>query len=437
MRTVISQIDFDETPGSAAIVRLQGELNNLQTGSGTSAANIKSQWEHAGAAFEHRMFSMREAARALLGGITVGGLVLALKNLAEQVIRSSDRFKDLEVSAGNVEREFFALARNVFNVNEGVSETVTWMDRLAGVMRALQEVQEAHPAAAKASQGFISQVLFGLLDPAGIVADIQSVGKAVDVYLSKQVEAAKATPAQRLPEGDFLSAAGIILRKTPEFAERARRAMGDFTDTVREAVEVTDSLFVGMETGWADKGKVTVKDMTQEFRNFEENAIRPARNVEIAVTAAAEAFQFLGQALAQAIAQGGKGRDLFRGVLIGLSATMFAKAAEYVAYALAASTGVGAATLGGTPHQFLIAAAKFAAVGTIAAVAARASGGPSQGGVGGASARGASGVSNAPVRPSQSISFVFEGNVGSEEFFRKAVLQIQDALADGAGGGTF
>lgn len=112
-------------------------------------------------------------------------------------------------------------------------------------------------------------------------------------------------------------------------------------------------------------------------------------------------------------------------MLLSLSKMAYTYALWNLALAAYASTGIGAATTGGTPTQYLQAAALFFAVGAAAGLAAGAFGagqGASTGGGGGGGRAGAAASSQVAQPPAPTIvQYIFEGTVMTQnpaEFLR-------------------
>ena len=132
---------------------------------------------------------------------------------------------------------------------------------------------------------------------------------------------------------------------------------------------------------------------------------------QVAFSALAIGMQAAGAAAAQAFLEAGVStRDLFTQVLKDLSRAMIIKGFEYTAYAIAAATGIGSATLGGTPSQFGTAAGKFFAIGALAGAGARA-GGSASGAGAGEPLGGPFAAPTAATAPVQNITVIVEGSL--------------------------
>ena len=414
-RVVIAQLVIDETGVVRAIQQTKEQVDGLGKQTKTTAD-----------VFTARMFNMRSAAVAFLGVFTAAGVVYGLRNLAAEALKANTAFAPM---ASSWER-----------FSTSLKLSLSYMPGVTGALNAMG-------AAAAKPERTIAGIVGALnnLSPKAMTA-LLIIGRALDAAAPGSQTggaSAESRPWERLGFLDVPAKPGAK-RQTVE----AFRDMG-IVDEWERALALVDQANEMWATNPIYDFLIPDDDAMRRWEDSlsladEQSAAWERMGLAILASkksfdtmwdtdkfnALAGALQSVGFALSEMIATGGNARELFSGVLRSLSAAMFIKSAEYVAYAIAASTGIGAATLAGTPTQFLRAAAKFAAVGAIAGVAARASGG------GGGQAAGFSQstplAGSQPVAPQ--VTIILEGTL-SDARVRDITGGVLKSIQDGVSGG--
>lgn len=436
-KVTVAEITIDE----AGAVRALSNTQNALRQTATNVESLGARTSSAADVFEHRMFSMRHAAIALLGGFTLAGLIQDLKGLASQVVKSAESFGELEAAGATLNREFNAMAVETFNVNAGIQGTVTWMDRLSGVMRAVTVAQTSHPAAAAAvKDGFISAVLFGIPGASGIMRGIHDVGAAIDSLFAKQIAAATAGqnfigPPAPPGYGNFDYHPPAEKKPVP-FGESPLTGWKAYTDTADALKGVVVNLQAAIP-------------LAEDFNDTLKDAPVALSDVVLWLRQAGGAYQQLGEAAGFAFGAllAGQNIDLsgfIRAVLTSIAQQASVKAIFEIAEGLAASARYAASYFtdvaqGAAAKLHYTAAAKYFGVAAAAGVGARAFGG----GGGGGGGSGGGGIARAapPERQGQIINNYFEGSligVGRtmDQFADAMLPAMQRSLARGTVGGS-
>lgn len=503
-KLVLAQLVIDESGVVTGLANIGTALKN--TGNESDRVSQKvSHTGGIFAQLEHRMFSLRHIAGVVLGGFTVAGALHELKALIGAVFESDLHFAALKASAGGFHETLVKMLGSIFGTSSVVllltdslqhlTALFDFMSKLElppiikgllvgfvpliGIFKAAGIVLESfntivetllpgESAAARGAADLREAFTFsGLTLPKDAAKNIYEAGRAITI-LREQYQAGALTAAQfstatenvigiLLKQGS-VTAALQIATNALMMGQAAGGAQAE--GAIFRLIDVYEKLRAKMIAAGASAQQVfqfdaaanSILRVKTELEGLGisqagyNDALRTTDQhlvgQKIAYTAIGVGLKTVGAGLANLIIQGGKGKDMFAGILKSIAQSMFVMAAEYVAYGIAASTVIGAATLGGTPAQFFKAAALFAGVGTLAALGAKAVGGAGQQAAGGAGGGGGGGeLGLAPTAPARAVpnnlTIIIQGNViGQEQYVRQLVVDVQQALSRGAGGGS-
>lgn len=418
-----------------------------------AVGSLEKQTATSADAITKRFFSMHQAAAAFLGAFTVGGGILAFKSFVGDIFEAQENFKTFSTSLSNAKQSVFQLAGEVLGFNVALKDTSTILDNI-------RQVSEKAKTGSAGWLGILGSALWGTTS----LGKLESLLHTTAAVLDKANPPGEATgynfgPNDARTYGPQLPKGRYAAEGSPYAPLATKIALPpNLADPIRDfGIAVDQSLIKARELGdyiggredglpsMAEAfGEIWVEDVTGKVQA----SISVFEDMRQQLTAVNFVFDLLNQGISTFAsiltnAFSGAGANFRQGmseILKSVSQMAFVYALWNVALGIMASTGYGAAALQGTPHQFFMAAAKFAAVGAAAGLAARAGGHAGSEGAGGGSAAGASatGAASAPASgPSYSWSFNIEGNVLSQEsFVRDLMLWSKRALADGAAGGA-
>jgi hypothetical protein len=442
-RVVIAQIALDDTPVVAATQRVQQQIGFMESGTRAVVA---------------QMFSLRRAATALLGGFTLAGIILQLGNLAKQLITNTALFKEMKEVAEDLWREFALgeTAIDQFMRKQQSAFKDAGLDSTLGSIEKLQLIVGAYQRTVAAIDAINKQSIKTLADAGKLIAlrsDLaETQARLMEAFRKFATAAQQQTPFEdfRLDQFTDLFEAAFGVRlptaitATVKPLEMAVRLMEELNEEARQLpLHIQEWEFPfgarGFEPpggGLSDPGEDLPGIGDFYGSDFQKSllGIQATMNeTTLAANAMAIGFEHAAGAIAAAFAGiSGSLRQALHQMFLTLSQMAFVYALWETAMGIAVSAGGISAAVFGDARQHFRAAATFAAVGAAAGLAARAFGGGEAVG----------GGAPAPAAPNQTsrvqnITVIFEGNVASDEWMRGAVIDIQKALADGAGGGGF
>lgn len=452
-REVIASLDLDEKPAVDASARMRQSFTVLEGGAARAAGTIEHEFNRAGPAFIHHMFSMRAAATAFLGGFSLAGIISQIASLMKGIIEADPAFENLTKSAALLKGELLGIGESRGVVSAALQEITTWMDRVSASIETIKGLGLGLPDVGGENIGLVGRLLFGT-GTAWVNVTLEQVGKLLDrLQAMSSIRANRAVGGaslleewqKNLKEADLESA---MLEKGPNvgtlergFGLTLQGQIVDLTDwskairgagTDMRGFEMTyDQLQTSLKeglSGWNDKPiKEWSKAAGEGFDTVVKKIQFSAGDTQVAVEAMANAMT---ASLSQ-WAQGGSfviGK-FFSQMLVGVGQSLLAYGALAIIKAWVEDRPEGYAAGWGA-----------IAAGVAALAAARLVGGGAQAGSTGSS-RGAAGSGAGGGQggggQTQTINVIFEGdNIGTEDFYRRVVLGIQRAVRDGAGGGN-
>lgn len=301
-REVIADIDFDNT-GSVRLRGLEGDLGGLQ-----------SQTEKTANVFTHRMFNMRTAAMAFLGGFTVAGAILVFKGFVEDVAQGNKHFKELAASG----KVFYETILGIVKDSPILSALFENIGKFIIIAASQLKVMATH------WKEFFT----------GALGD-KEFSRMVDEQIQKLIKRRNELMAPVKPQ--FLTVMTASWAEFNDAGKDAWKTWTNFRDLMNE------------------NSKIIVEDLAPIIDHLD--------LLQEKLALVQEVGSAVGQALAQAFLEGGESlREALAKVLKQVAMSLFIKAGEYFALGLAALTPWGAATLGPAPMYFKAAGA-FAAAG--------------------------------------------------------------------------
>lgn len=425
-RVVLATLDFDERGALRGVKAVEQSIGSLQRQTDTTAG-----------AFTQRMFSMRSAAQAFLGGFTLAGAIVGLKNFTTEIAKTDTAFLQFSESVKTANRavqDFFRpfVHEALLMAANGINAIGSAFGQFFATFKSGYDALGAKGKAAfwtltallggKTGSGFAKSML-------GMGGDTRAEAPG-DLYgpfgpgygpqrpdTRYDLEGRPFAPAaQRIDEGVNIKEFGYI--------DELRRKIDELTGSKLHLDEALAAMPEGLKdyiTTGAEEATPALRDLTAEFE---------------AATAGAQAF---GSAMASAMFQAGTSlKEAMGDAMMSLAQTMTAYALASLAIGAIASTPWGFAIFG-PPAQYFHAAAVFGVAAAGAFAAASALGARRGGGAVGSSAGAAGGAAAAAPGGGNnySIYVTVEGSSNPEMFGRRAALSIKRALADGAAGGSF
>lgn len=135
-----------------------------------------------------RMFNLKMAVTALLGGFTGAGLIFAMKDFAEKALMANASSGKLVASWERLSSDMAKMLGNLPGISTGLEGIATWLDRIDRVMVRMKDVSE-NPAVS--TVGAINKFLFGLTGPGLTLRVIEQAGKLIDKVLPPAAQAGK------------------------------------------------------------------------------------------------------------------------------------------------------------------------------------------------------------------------------------------------------
>ncbi|HKB37264.1 MAG TPA: hypothetical protein VKD72_12485, partial [Gemmataceae bacterium] len=344
-REVIADLDFNEASAREAIRVLQERI-----------ASLEGQTRRTADVFTARMFNMRQAALALLGGFTIGGGILAFKNFLEQVIKSAGAFSTFQEHLGRTETALSKILVDLLSINPLLEALTRWVDRLNVLLESVGANAE--------SGGKIIRWLFGQTDVGTLLRLIESMGALIDKASGRKAVL------------DFIgppAAPGI--GNEPRFAPDLDKFLEKAKNFNIEAM--THGLFVAKEMA-----KGVGENLNFVNEQIEEITINQY-SLATAIDLSAEKFELLsvaaqaaGAAIGNALFTAGTtAKQALAAILKQITVIALTQSFMHLAAAYASTTLIGAAATGGTPAQHKAAAAFWGKVAAFAAAGALLAGG--------------------------------------------------------------
>lgn len=388
-RVVVAEISIDETGAVRAIKNVQDSVG----GTSRTFEGFDRQTLATSNAFTHRMFSMRSAAVAFLGGFTLAGVILGLKNLITEAVKSDVGFKSLAASA----KVFHETIVDIIHDLPGFS---TIVEHFGDIML-----------------GFAAEFKV-LFSGQGIKALMNDLLNDTDTFLKLFTAKLAQLKKERdnLVGGSFIHPDVLVsLNQWQALLQSDLVATREWVEAQREAKLVTEENLPLIETfkhRWLD----TLRELKAQLKDTKIWTDLLSASLAVALTSGAEegglTFKKVLASMLEAVGQ----MLISLGSLLVVRGIFTYNGAEVGAGLIAIAAGLGAIAI----------AHKWGGTGSEA---------------GGSGSRG---ISNAapPQRAVQNITIVYEGGligVGqtADQFARQMVIPFQRALAAGAGGGSF
>lgn len=426
--------------------------------------------------FVKRLFNMRLAVAALLGGFTIAGIALQIANLTKELITGTEAWK---VFSGAMTDVFNALVkgetaaqRSRRHVSELLKEFQITSPLLTAANR-LDQVSAAMDKLARSSanaQDVMAGVMAALDEQSKTMQElIRNAGESLGLSAEQLKQFISGAQFAFTGEGFQVVPPALPPTPAPEFQKLQRRRgfveAKPFTEFDTEA-EFEERLSLGIPTDedlaridalnllmqdsgtlskdWLDESVLLV-DAQRRLGDavFDLTEITPesiaALEGQIKATAKAEAaYMLLGAAAAQTGAVIGEAlfgadqnfKQAIAGILKSIAIMSLSMAIFSLAMAALSSTGIGMAVTGGTAAQFKAAAGLFFKVAAFTGAAAVALGSRSQEGAGGGGTTTALGFAPAAGAPraSPNVTVIVEGSVVTE---RELIDIVRDAISDG------
>lgn len=440
-RLVLAQLVIDENGVVTGLANINDGLKKTQQESDRTGKKV----EGLGGFFtrlEKRMFSMQAIAGAVLGGFTVASAIQGIKSLIETVASADTGFALLKATT----KGFYEAV-----VGDGTKHVTIFHDaivRLTQVVTILQiafeELSNPQGPVGKALQMMLKFSVGGL-----VVTGLAKIAEATETIFGKLSE--PGGPLERFAKRfqEIQDAAGT--NANPDFALRdvpitggKQFGIGE-TTTDREGnikaqrVDEATGLF-----GVSGIAVFTAPKVLSDFRNAVQTTLQTLGNLHSSITG----IQFAALSMSEAFTQAGAAI----GAALSGEAVSGAQVLKSILSSIAKQAAVeglfelakGFASLF-APGGQAAAAAHFKSSALFFATAALAGGGARA--IGGASSTAASGGPTGTrgfgqeIAPQQrqernELTVIIQGNViGQEQYVRKLVVDIQNGLRAGAGGG--
>lgn len=380
-------------------------------------------------AFEHHMFSMRSAAGALLGTFTVAGGILAFKDFLGSLVEATENFPKFTSAVHSAKTAIVEFYSAVLNVNQTVGD----LTKLTNVVTHMFSTVKA-----ATSEGGPLGAMWQFLWGQTAVGAIQNMLHSLTGVIEKVAPSLTAGPEQPTTESVQGSAglqgfgvANFLQMTTSAFAQMKILAVESaslFRDNAGAAALADDAV----EDLNSSIDELVRPSRWQQFKTEVRDAFSEVAMGMTTVNLMVDLIVGAVQQFTNEIAQGFSGAGMtFR--------KFVADMLMYIGRLLLAWGALALVTAYfGYGPGYKAAGVAFAA-GIAAMAASRAIGGSGQNAGGDAAGGGYAGAGVAPPSaPSYAITIVNTGTVVSkEEWTRGVIIDIKQALADGAGGGGF
>lgn len=410
-RVVLAELDLEEGPLLEAQARSREGFVALEGGASQSARRMSREWDRTGSLFVNRMFSMRQAMIALLGGFTIGGVILSLRNFAAEIVKSAEGFETFSRVSDDASRRLARFAADALNVSDLLRGMTEWLDRIVFLVEKLPEERI----------GRVVGFLFGQTNLGQLLKVIDAAGDLIDKM------------AGRPPVGEIVKAVPVSAREFKELIDITQPLIdaGEFMETtlvpstrewvaaLRNAADEAQRL----RLVWFDLISETARVTEEDIGDIATAVERASATYESFGVVASSALEAISAAAAAGVVSQTAAARIAMGIL-AIEAILKGKIELAEAVAAAARFDFASATLHGVAAGLYFAAAAFHAKGAIA--------GPSGGSGGFGRSTGQNFAQAAPTRSSQSFTIIIEGNVDSDERIRQIMESLRTATADNA-----
>jgi hypothetical protein len=344
-----------------------------------------------------RLFNLKNAVSAALGGVTLAGGILAIKNLGEQALRAQENFAVFDKALGRAQTSVFRLLGDLTGINKSLGDTAVILDAVARSVERLRGGAGGGGSLLMALWGTtdIAQVqrllsmhaaIIKMLDPKYGTGGAPSTAKPWEKLGTLNVPTApgaKYSPpgfigppgpqgygdprAPYIPQaikidvppnladpirgfGNAIDNALISARNLGGYLGSGRSGLQENGETLPSIFEAFGEIYVEDVTGQFDEMAAGVDRASDAFANFQTIAI-PAME---AVSAAAAAGVISATAAAR-----------FQEALLAVDAILRGKIQVAHAVAAAASGNYGAAALHGVAAGLYFSAAAFHGVAAV------------------------------------------------------------------------
>jgi hypothetical protein len=350
---------------------------------------------------EERFLSLRHIAGAVLGGFTVAGAISSLKSFETAILNSTENFKFFSEQLDRAPSQLSKLIDSLIGLNDILAAASVYIEAIGNGIAKLGETKI----------GVMLRYMWGNTT-AGEMIDVFKLGAK---YLEATGQAPQSAfigpllpkgfdsnniydPTKKKPKGNLAPYGGQdvygpkqpwmepkVLEEYPKWLEDTTKHIDALTDSTANLNDKSGKM--GETWDKLVKGLGPQLPKLTEYQKQLKGIAEQCDKVHFAFDAMTIAVQTMASILTNAFAGAGQSvRDALAGMMKSLAQMAFAYALWNVACAIMSSTGIGAIATQGTPHQFLMAAAAFGAVGVAAGLASRALGGGSESSAGGASA---------------------------------------------------
>lgn len=427
-KIVLAELDVDERPAAAALGRLDGSSDKLSK------------------AFEHRLFGMREIARAVLGGFGVAGAIEGFRELGLAVLTSQEHFVQFQQAVSRVSSTVVHDLGDIFSVDKSLESIATILDAITIGLDKLK-------SGSAGTLGLVWEALWGqtpigqvqqMLDMAAALIKLTMGSALNELTLPETMQGGAGGPIQEVI--DFITP---FLQKLHDFGQQFPNELAVAVGAIGEVIPFVEEKVTDLDAGldalvepsrwqkFKDGLRAAFSLIVTDIERVKDEIQRAFPDMERVTTAVAFGFlalQAAAQSFAQTLVTGlEQGGLTFKRILSG----MLDAIGQMLIYIGAAMVAKGIFTY--NAHEAVLGLAAMAAGSAAIALSKRWGAGGSNSPVpSGLGASGSASAGAAPAPAGPQITFQIEGNViATEQWMRQQAIWIKRALADGAAGGAF
>jgi hypothetical protein len=434
-RLVLAQLVIDEAGVVTGLAKVDESLKKTGQQSDQTGQKVTRLGGFLGQ-LEGNLFSLRKIANAVMGGFTVGAAIIGIKNLITEVAQADTGFALLQATA----KGFYESI-----VGDGTKHVTIFHDVIVRLTQAVtilqiafEELSNPQGPVGKALQLMLKFSVGGL-----VVQGMSLIAEQTEKIFGKLSE--PGGPLERFAKRfDEIQAKAKAVAETVKAVKIAEKT-GLESETVRGS-EFNPFTAKRLTEGDA-ANTITVLPDPQVISNFR-NAIQSVlgsleslherlTGVQFAAQATAEAFIQAGSAIGAALAgEAVSGAQVLKSILSSIAKQAAVEGLFELAKGFASLFSPGGQAAAASHFK---SSALFFATAALAGGGARAIGGGASGAPGGgpSGSRGfGQEVGQQPRQERNELTVIIQGNViGQEQYVRKLVVDVQNAMRAGAGGG--
>lgn len=371
-QVVLAELKIDATGAVTGVASVTRGIDQLERKTGQLGEQSQKTTNFLGT-LTGRMFNLRSAAVALLGGFTLAGVILKFGELLKVTIQNTETWKEWGPVISRTFNSIMGGAEEAIAKVTVLQASITKLAQGTGVTPVLTTSVQLQPLLALRKEISSTVDLFRLLNQSAPFDTHARASLNLAIVDLNNVDTAilKILQSTKLSASEIKALFGIEMPKTLSMiegiAQRVNESIGLETDTAKRQFQ---ELFVGFENGWDDTSEALKRMHVSNLDDVKE--LESA--YELFAATASAAYAAVGAAALAGIISASTAARIQMGIL-AIEALLRGKIEAAAAAASAASGNFGAAALHGLAAGLYFAAAAFNARGAIAGLAGGAGGG--------------------------------------------------------------